>query len=199
MPTGTSAPSSRPTAAPRSSSVAIDFYRLTAEGHQFAGDSASKKDYAAYGAEVLAVADGRIAAVVNDQPENETPHPSRRSVPITLETIGGNYVMLEVAPSRYVFYAHLQTGSVRVKVGDRVRRGQVLGLLGLSGNTPAPHLHLHLGDTIEPLGSEGFPTCSTNSKWWASARRRPHRGAGRPAARGARRIVARTRSRSPGS
>jgi len=136
---------------------AIDFYRVDAAGHLFKGDTTSKKDYYAYGAAVLAVADGIIAAEKNDQPENELPHASRRAVPITLQTIGGNYVMLEVAPERYVFYAHLQTGSVRVKVGDRVRRGQVLGLLGLSGNTPAPHLHVHLGDTIEPIGSEGLP------------------------------------------
>ncbi len=136
---------------------AIDFYRLNDRGHLFTGDTALKKDYYAYGAEVLAVADGRIAVVRNDQAENATPSESERTVPITLQTIGGNYVMLDIGRGRYVFYAHLQTGSVRVRVGDRVKRGQVLGLLGLSGNTPAPHLHLHVGDTIEPIGSEGLP------------------------------------------
>ncbi|MBC8115644.1 MAG: M23 family metallopeptidase [Candidatus Saccharimonas sp.] len=136
---------------------AIDFYRINDRGHQFTGDTARKEDYIAYGADVLAVMDGRIAAVRNDQAENDAPHASRRAVPIALETIGGNYVMLDIGRGRYVFYAHLKTGSVRFKVGDRVKRGDVIGLLGLSGNTPAPHLHLHLGDTAEPIGSEGLP------------------------------------------
>ncbi len=136
---------------------AIDFYRLYPDGHQFRGDTANTRDYYAYGAEVLAVADGVIAVARDGQRENERPDAEVRTVPITLETVGGNYVMIDVGHGKYAFYAHLQTGSVRVKAGERVRRGQVIGLLGLSGNTPSPHLHLHLGDTIEPIGSEGLP------------------------------------------
>ena len=65
-------------------------------------------------------------------------------VPITLETVGGNNVIMEIGDGLYAFYAHLQPGSLRVKVGDKVRRGQVLGLLGNSGNSSEPHLHFHI-------------------------------------------------------
>jgi murein DD-endopeptidase MepM/ murein hydrolase activator NlpD len=65
--------------------------------------------------------------------------------------------MVEHDRGRYGLYAHLIPGSLRVKVGDRVRRGQVLGRLGNSGNSDAPHIHFHLCDANSPLGCEGLP------------------------------------------
>ncbi len=58
---------------------------------------------------------------------------------------------------RFAFYAHLQPGSVRVETGDTVKPGQVLGLLGNSGNSDAPHLHFHIMDGPRPLSSNGLP------------------------------------------
>jgi murein DD-endopeptidase MepM/ murein hydrolase activator NlpD len=78
-------------------------------------------------------------------------------VPITLETVGGNHVILNIGDGHYAFYAHLQPGSIKVHVGDRVKRGQLLGLVGNSGNSTEPHLHFHLSDASSPLGSEGIP------------------------------------------
>jgi murein DD-endopeptidase MepM/ murein hydrolase activator NlpD len=78
-------------------------------------------------------------------------------VPITLETVGGNHVILDLGGGRYAFYAHLRPGTLRVRTGDLVRRGQVLGLVGNSGNSTEPHLHFHLADANSPLGSEGIP------------------------------------------
>ena len=88
-------------------------------------------------------------------PEN-VPLAAERAVPITLETIGGNYVMQAVGNRQVAYYAHLQPGSIRVKPGDRVRRGQSLGLLGNSGNSDLPHLHFHISDDSS-LASEGLP------------------------------------------
>jgi murein DD-endopeptidase MepM/ murein hydrolase activator NlpD len=104
----------------------------------------------------IAVADGIVAAVKDSIPEN-IPGPASRAVPITLETVGGNFVILDIGQGRYAFYAHLRPGSLRVRVGDRVRTGQVLGLVGNSGNSTEPHLHFHVMDGISPLGSEGIP------------------------------------------
>jgi murein DD-endopeptidase MepM/ murein hydrolase activator NlpD len=59
-------------------------------------------------------------------------------------------------------YAHLQPGSLRVKVGDAVKRGQVLGLVGNTGNSTEPHLHFQLMDRNSPLGSEGLPYALSN-------------------------------------
>jgi murein DD-endopeptidase MepM/ murein hydrolase activator NlpD len=78
-------------------------------------------------------------------------------VPITSETVAGNHIVLDLGGGRYAFYAHFQPGSLKVKVGDRVTRGQVIGLVGNSGNSTEPHLHFHISDGVSPLGSEGLP------------------------------------------
>jgi len=135
---------------------AIDWVQLRPDGQTFTGDQLDNKNYRAYGSEVLAVADGVASEVVDGIPQN-VPGEKSRAVPITLETVGGNHVILDLGQGRFAFYAHLQTGSARVKTGDKVRRGQVLGLVGNSGNSTEPHLHFHLSDANSPLGSEGIP------------------------------------------
>jgi Peptidase family M23 len=53
---------------------------------------------------------------------------------------------------------HLRPGSIRVKVGEQVRKGQVLASLGGSGSVSSgPHLHFHVADGNSPLGAEGLP------------------------------------------
>jgi murein DD-endopeptidase MepM/ murein hydrolase activator NlpD len=76
--------------------------------------------------------------------------------------MAGNHVVVEIGEARYAFYAHMQPGSLRVKVGDKVVTGQVLGLLGNSGNTDAPHLHFHVMDGPSPLVSNGLPYVFTS-------------------------------------
>lgn len=133
---------------------AIDYLKVNAEGRTFSGDSLENSSYLAYGNDALAVADGSVVAVKDGIPENI---PGSRAVPITLETVGGNHVIVDIGGGRYAFYAHLQPGSIKVHVGDRVKRGQVLGLVGNSGNSTEPHLHFHISDGNSPLGSEGIP------------------------------------------
>ena len=134
----------------------IDYVKMDTNGRRFTGDSLKNESYFAHGTDAIAVADGIVAAVKDSIPEN-IPGPASRAVPITLETVGGNFVILDIGQGRYAFYAHLIPGSVRVRVGDRVRKGQVLGLVGNSGNSTEPHLHFHLMDGTSPLGSEGIP------------------------------------------
>jgi murein DD-endopeptidase MepM/ murein hydrolase activator NlpD len=134
---------------------AIDWVRVDAGGLTFSGDRAQNKSYRAYGAEALAVADGVITEIKDGIPENVPG--ATRAVPITMETIAGNHVVIDLGHGRYALYAHLQPRSLRVKVGDRVRRGQVLGLVGNSGNSTQPHLHFHVDDAPSQLGSEGVP------------------------------------------
>jgi len=135
---------------------AIDWVRLNLNGQTFTGDARDNKNYRAYGADALAVADAVVAATKDGIPEN-IPGLTSRAVPITLETVGGNHIVLDLGGGRYAFYAHLQPGSLRVKTGDRVTRGQVIGLVGNSGNSTEPHLHFHVSDGVSPLGSEGLP------------------------------------------
>jgi N-acyl-D-amino-acid deacylase len=135
---------------------AIDWVQLGPNNSTFDGDPKDNTHYYAYGEEVLAVADGVVSAIKDGIPEN-VPGPTSRAVPITLDTIGGNYIILHLGSSAYAFYAHVQPGSIKVRVGDKVRRGQLLALVGNSGNSTEPHLHFHVGDANSPLGGEGLP------------------------------------------
>ncbi|MBO0727149.1 MAG: M23 family metallopeptidase [Blastocatellia bacterium] len=135
---------------------AIDWLQLREDGRSFTGDPKNNKNYRCYGAEALAVADAVVVEVKDGIPEN-IPGPTSRAVPITLETVGGNHVVLDLGDGHYAFYAHLQPGSLRVSLGDKVRRGQTLGLVGNSGNSTEPHLHFHITNANSPLGSEGLP------------------------------------------
>jgi len=135
---------------------AIDWMRLDDKGQLLNGDAANVHSYAAYGADVVAVADGKVVAILdklNDQTAGTLPDMSS----ISLETIDGNHVILDIGGGAFAFYAHLQRGSIDVSVGDHVKRGQVLGKLGNSGNTSAPHLHFHIMDGLSTLGSNGLP------------------------------------------
>ena len=133
---------------------AIDWIQFGKDGQMASGKGSENRDFFGYGAEVLAVARGRVCDVKDGIPENK---PESLAVPITLETIAGNHVCLDLGNGHYAHYAHLQPGSIRVKIGDRVKPGQVLGLLGNSGNSDAPHLHFHITDGPALLVSEGLP------------------------------------------
>ncbi len=135
---------------------AIDWMQLDAEGRLHRGDGSRVEDFAFYASPVLAVADGTVVDVLDeldDQVPGSLPDPKT----INLQNVGGNHIVLDLGGGRFGFYAHLKKGSMRVAKGDRVRRGQVLALLGNSGNTSAPHLHFHLMDSPSPLGSSGLP------------------------------------------
>ena len=134
---------------------ATDWVQLIDNGTN-EGDREDNSTYHIWGAEALAVADGTVVAIKDGIPEN-VPGINSRAVPITLETVGGNFVILDIGGGNYAFYAHLQPGSIPVSLGDRVTQGQVVGLVGNSGNSTEPHLHFHVADGPEPLGAEGVP------------------------------------------
>ncbi len=134
----------------------IDWVRLNPDGRTFTGDPKDNKNYRAYGSQVMAVADGVVTETKDGIPQN-VPGLDSRAVPITMETVAGNHIILDLGHGRYALYAHLQPGSLKVKPGDHVKRGQVLALVGNSGNSIEPHLHFQLTNGNSPLGSEGIP------------------------------------------
>ena len=135
---------------------AIDWIKFGPNGQLWSGSVGKNANWFGYGAEIIAVADAVVASVNASVPENK-PDTDSRAVPVTLETIAGDYVILDLSNGRYAMYAHMQPASIRVKAGDKVRRGQVLGLVGNSGNSDGPHLHFQICDADSPLGSEGLP------------------------------------------
>jgi hypothetical protein len=132
---------------------AIDWMKVGPNGDSHHGTS-QNEDFWGYGEPVLAVADGEITQVVDGIPENT---PRVLPQPVTLDNIAGNYVILRIAANRYVTYAHLQTGSIKVRLGDHVARGTVIARLGNTGQATAPHLHFQVTDANSVLQSEGVP------------------------------------------
>lgn len=135
---------------------AIDWMRVDDERRLFVGDQKDVKSYPGYGAPVYAAAEGTVVQVLDgleDQVPGRLPDPTT----ITLDTVDGNHVVLDHGGGVFTFYAHFQKDSVLVALGDRVREGQQLALLGNSGNTSAPHLHFQATTGTVPLGSDGIP------------------------------------------
>jgi murein DD-endopeptidase MepM/ murein hydrolase activator NlpD len=137
---------------------AIDWTQVDAE-KTFEGDAADARSYHAYGEDVLAVADGRVVAARDGLPDNVPRHNGvfEPAIPITMETVPGNYIVLDVGDGQFAHYLHLRMGSGRVKEGDRVRRGQVLGQVGNSGDAREPHLHFELTTSPRFAIGEGIP------------------------------------------
>jgi Peptidase family M23 len=133
---------------------AIDYVQLLPELRLFNGDKTKPESYPGFGAEIHAVADGTVVAVLDGLPE-QVPGESPSGLP--LEQYAGNNVVQGIGGGNYALYAHLETGSIKVKVGDRVSSGQVIALLGNTGNTDGPHLHFHVMSTPDPLRSDGLP------------------------------------------
>lgn len=134
---------------------AIDWIRLDDKGAHVRGDEAKPADWYGYGTEVIAVADATVAATRDDVAEPATVVAGASRVPIG--DAAGNYVALDLGDGRYAFYEHLKPGSVAVKKGQHVRRGQVIGKLGFTGESTGPHLHFHVADNNAPLDAEGLP------------------------------------------
>ncbi|MGW9434603.1 M23 family metallopeptidase [Streptomyces sp. NPDC055607] len=131
---------------------AIDWYRVGERGRTWEGDPARLTSYLSYRQPVVAAAGGRVVEVRDGIPDNVPP--VAPPIPPIDETVG-NHVTVEVAPGRYLLYAHLTPGSPRVREGDHVEPGRVLGLIGNSGNSTTPHLHFQVMTT-----PEFFPTDS---------------------------------------
>ncbi|OBB57433.1 peptidase M23 [Mycobacterium sp. 852013-51886_SCH5428379] len=133
---------------------AIDYVQLGPDGRLFAGDRAKTESYPYFGADIYAVADGPVVAVVDNLPEQV---PGRSPTGLPVDQYGGNHIVQDIGDGNFAFYGHLKTGSITVRPGDRLSTGQVIGALGNSGNTDAPHLHFHVMSTPDPLKSDGLP------------------------------------------
>lgn len=170
---------------------ALDILRLGGDGRSYRGKGQKMRDFYAYGAPVLAAADGKVIKAHNGEADNVTmlraPGESladyntrlRASQDTLLaggpDRIAGNHVIIEHkvdGSAVYSVYAHLKPDSLRVKAGAQVKAGQVLGALGGSGNSTEPHLHFHLCNAPQALQCAGMPVQFTNIELpWSDAPR----------------------------
>jgi hypothetical protein len=162
---------------------AID-WQQNQNGKSFSGDASDKRSYYAYGKPVLAVADSTVVTVRDGLPDNVPRHNGEftPAVDMTPDTVFGNHIVLDLGGQQFASYLHLQPGSARVKVGDHVRRGQVLAKIGVSGDAREPHVHFQVQTSSDLLAGEGVPYLidhyrvkSTDDVWQTSAHELPLR------------------------
>jgi hypothetical protein len=120
------------------------------------GAEDKNESYFCYDQPIYSVAAGKVVGMADGLPEN-VPHSGKYAFELSFDNAGGNHVVVEIAPHRYVLYAHMKPGTVRVKVGDQVAVGDVLGHVGNSGSSTEPHLHMHIVDEPSFLAGNGLP------------------------------------------
>ena len=123
-------------------------------------------DFACYGRPVLAPADGTVVRIATTFPD--LPPYARAGK----KAGGGNFVIIQHAPAIFSELVHLKAGSVRVVVGEAVRRGQPVAACGNSGNARTPHLHLGLLTSITPITTgrmklSGYQVRGADGRWTA--------------------------------
>ncbi|MCK5045709.1 MAG: M23 family metallopeptidase [Candidatus Heimdallarchaeota archaeon] len=133
------------------------------------------EEFKCYNEDLLAVADGEVVDCFVGIPENPSAikmisNDEKREIIVKsgfVPLISGNYAIIKHATNEYSFYAHIKNGTLKVKKGDNVSQGQVIGKLGNSGNSTGPHLHFHLMDKPSILTGRGLPCHFTNLKNFA--------------------------------
>ncbi|MEO6062309.1 MAG: peptidoglycan DD-metalloendopeptidase family protein, partial [Thermoflexales bacterium] len=133
---------------------AIDFNQLDAQNRPGVGDPKLPTTFPTFGQPVFAVADAQVVVAV-DRYRDLLVDEAREE--ITQESEGGNHIVLDLGDGRFAGYGHLQAGSVTVKPGDRVTRGQQIGKAGSSGTGGGPHLHFQVTDGPSVLFADGLP------------------------------------------
>ena len=123
---------------------AIDWVLVDSRHRAWIGDPTQLSSYLSYRQPLIAAASGRVVGT-HDGVANNPPQGVLAGSP-PINDFAGNWVSIRIAPRRYLLYAHMVPGSVRVRKGQEVRRGQVIGLLGNSGNSSTPHLHFQVSD-----------------------------------------------------
>ena len=136
---------------------AIDWVKIDGTGSWYTNNGLKNEDHYAYGESVYASTSGEVVKVVNGYPDNTPGELADESTPLA-----GNYVILKTATDDYILFAHLIADSFAVKEGDLIDSSQLIGLIGNSGNSSAPHLHFHLAKDIDldspsGLDSTGIP------------------------------------------
>ena len=127
---------------------ALDFF-VTVEGKSYRGEGSCLSDYYAYGKPVLSPCYGRVVAYSSSLADN---------VVGEVDTINnwGNFILIQIHTGAYVLLAHLQKDSIKVGLDTLVLPGQILAMVGNSGRSPQPHLHMHVQESII-LGSRTVP------------------------------------------
>ncbi|HLS36351.1 MAG TPA: peptidoglycan DD-metalloendopeptidase family protein [Bacillota bacterium] len=128
---------------------AFDFLKIK-DGKSYEGDASKNESYFAFGEKYLAPAAGIVIETENIIPDNDPVGD------VDTENPAGNYVIIDHGNEEYSFLAHFKHGSIEVEEGDKVEQGDVLGLVGNSGNSSEPHIHFHVADAPDLEASKSI-------------------------------------------
>lgn len=131
---------------------AIDWIQFDKNWNSWHGSWKNEKNSVCYGKPVLAVSDGTVVGVI-DKFKDQPPFIEAKD----LAYPGGNCITLDIGNGLYAFYAHIKPGGMKVKQGQVVKKGQIIGFIGNSGHSFEPHLHFHITDKPEILKGDGIP------------------------------------------
>ncbi|HEY4612009.1 MAG TPA: M23 family metallopeptidase [Bacteroidota bacterium] len=155
-----------------------DFIKMDGEGEVYKGSPTRMQDYYSYDQEIIAPADGVIFSTRNDG--NDAPllndallKPGEFMQKIQAyrdsllgaggyNEMFGNHIVIDHGTGEYSILVHVKKGSIRVKKGDRVKQGDILGLVGNSGLSNVPHLHYELVSNPDRMVGRGLPLRLSN-------------------------------------
>lgn len=136
---------------------AIDWVYLENDGTFVTGDRSVNENFPTYNQDLLAVADGIVVDIQDKIPDNMG-ESEKRAVKLTRYNLSGNYIIIDIGNNAHAVYAHLIPESFNVKIGDKVKAGDLIAKLGNSGESTGPHLHFHLETKSKMLlGGQGLP------------------------------------------
>ncbi len=140
---------------------AIDWKQVNDTGEMYVGDKTKNESFVDYGSNIYAVADGTVVATL-DTEEANAPGVLPAADPVlaaklTLENVDGNHIVQDIGGGVYAMYAHLLKATMKVKVGDTVKKGDVIAQLGNTGNSNASHMHFQLMNAASLFEADGIP------------------------------------------
>jgi len=130
---------------------AFDIVIKDERGNSFKTDGITNEDYYTFGKELIAPCDGEIVLVVDGIKDNKPGELNPMYAP-------GNSVIIQTDKNEYLFFAHFKQNTIKVKQGQKVKQGELLGLCGNSGNSSEPHLHFHI-QNVEDMNTATGVKC----------------------------------------
>jgi Peptidase family M23 len=134
----------------------VQYQTVASVRRSWKGPEDRNDSYFCYNQPIYSVAAGKVVDMADGLPDN-VPHSGKYAITIDFNNAAGNHVVVEIAPNRYVLYAHMRPDTVQVKVGDMVKVGDILGHVGNTGSSTEPHLHMHIDDQPSFLAGNGVP------------------------------------------
>jgi hypothetical protein len=151
---------------------AYDLVRVDMDGSSGKGDETKPESYYAYGQEVLAPADGTVYEVRDGIDDTQMAQFATNPATMMKRIVeyqtklraqygprgsDGNFITIDHGNGEYSVMVHLKKSSIRVKKGERVKRGQVVAQVGQSGLSTEPHLHFEVVNDPDPFKQRGLP------------------------------------------